>query len=219
MPLIVLCGIDGSGKKTQLDLLQERLAKEGKDVEVVDFPRYGEKSASLVEEYLNGKFGTAEEVGPYRASIFFAVDRYAASFQMKEWLEQGKVVLANRYVSASKGHQTAQIESEEERKNYLSWLDELEYGTFSIPKEDKVILLDLPPELSQQQVDKKGKRRYTEGRDIHEADAEHLRRAATAYLFVAKREGWSIVPVANEGNIRKREAIHGDIYEEVQKVL
>ena len=103
--LIVLCGTDGSGKATQAELLAERLKKEGHDVEVVDFPNYGEKSAALVEMYLNGDFGTAEEVGPYRASVFYAVDRYASSKKMKKWLDEGKIIVSNRYVSANIGHQ------------------------------------------------------------------------------------------------------------------
>ena len=79
---IVIDGTDGSGKATQTNLLVERLKKENYDVETIDFPQYGQKSAALVEEYLNGKFGTAEEVGPYIASIFYACDRYAASFKI-----------------------------------------------------------------------------------------------------------------------------------------
>jgi len=89
---IVIDGTDGSGKATQTELLVNRLKKEGFDVEVADFPQYGERSAVLVEDYLNGKFGSAKDVGPYRASIFFACDRYVASFKIKEWLEEGKIV-------------------------------------------------------------------------------------------------------------------------------
>ena len=86
--LIVIDGTDGSGKGTQFDLLLKRLQKEQVDVHTKDFPQYGKKSAGAVEEYLNGLYGTSEEVGPYRASILFAVDRYDASFEMKKWLEK-----------------------------------------------------------------------------------------------------------------------------------
>ena len=80
-------GTDGSGKGTQTQLLFDRLKQEGYNVEQISFPQYGERSATMVEDYLNGKFGTADEVGPYRASIFYAVDRYAASAKIKKWIE------------------------------------------------------------------------------------------------------------------------------------
>jgi len=112
--LIVIDGGDGSGKGTQFNLLLERLQKMDLDVQVKDFPQYGKKSAGAVEEYLNGVYGSPEDVGPYRASIFFAVDRYDASFEMREWLNSGAIVLCNRYVTANLGHQGGKIKDEEE---------------------------------------------------------------------------------------------------------
>ena len=156
--LIVICGTDGSGKGTQVELLYERLKKEGYPVKITDFPQYGNKSAGMVEEYLNGKFGSAEEVGPYRGSIFYACDRYAASFDMKKWLDKGGIIISNRYVSANKGHQMSKIKDVKERIKYLDWLDNLEYEIFGIPKEDMNFLLYVPPEVGQMLVDKKGKR-------------------------------------------------------------
>src|SRR3990167_7582875 len=96
--LIVIDGTDGSGKATQTNILVKRLKKKGYKVALADFPQYGQRSATLVEDYLNGKFGSAKEVGPYRSSIFFAVDRYAASFQIRAWLHEGYIVISNRYV-------------------------------------------------------------------------------------------------------------------------
>lgn len=138
---IVICGTDGSGKGTQVKLLADRLEKEGYKVKVTDFPQYGQPSAAMVSEYLNGKFGSAEEVGPYRGSIFYACDRYAASFEMKKWLNEGGIIVSNRYVSANKGHQLGKLKTKEERDKYLAWLDNLEYGIFGIPKEDVNFLL------------------------------------------------------------------------------
>jgi dTMP kinase len=103
--LIVIDGTDGSGKKTQIALLEKHLKEQGYEVEKIDFPQYGHKSAGLVEEYLNGDYGQANEVTPYQGSLFYALDRYAASFTMKKWLAEGKVVLCDRYVSANMGHQ------------------------------------------------------------------------------------------------------------------
>jgi dTMP kinase len=87
---IVIDGTDGSGKGTQTTLLVQRLQSEWHDVKMADFPRYGERSAMLVEDYLNGKFGTAQDVWAHRASVFFACDRYAASFEIRQWIDEGK---------------------------------------------------------------------------------------------------------------------------------
>ena len=103
--LIVIDGTDGSGKGTQTELLVERLKNEGHAVFMLDFPQYGERSAAMVEDYLNGKFGTADEVGPYKASIFYACDRFAAASEVKKRLARGEICISNRYVSANMGHQ------------------------------------------------------------------------------------------------------------------
>src|SRR4030042_2267814 len=133
---IVFEGLDGSGKSTQSKLLVNHFKKERHKTIKIDFPQYGTRVAGLVEEYLNGKYGGSEEVGPYRAAIFYACDRYDASFKIKKWLKEGKIVIANRYVTANMGHQGGKIANPLERKNYFSWLYELEYEIFNIPKPD-----------------------------------------------------------------------------------
>ena len=213
---IVICGTDGSGKATQVNLLAERLQNEGHKVKVTDFPRYGEPSAKLVEEYLNGKFGTADEVGPKVASIFYACDRYAASFDMKKWLDEGYIILSNRYTSANKGHQMGKIENQEEKDEFLKWLDDLEYGLFGIPKEHMNVLLFVPPHVGQQMVDRKNTRSYTEKkRDIHEANIDHLRKAADAYKYVAEKEDWTIIDCAPNDQLMSIEQIHEKLYDAV----
>jgi len=133
---IVLDGTDGCGKATQTKLLVDRLRKEGNSVFMLDFPQYGERSAALVEDYLNGKFGSAEEVGPYRASIFYACDRFAASREARSKIENGEICISNRYVSANMGHQSGKIANLEERDKFLAWLENLEYRIFGIPRPD-----------------------------------------------------------------------------------
>jgi len=218
---IVIDGTDGSGKATQTNLLVERLKKENYDVETIDFPQYGQKSAALVEEYLNGKFGTAEEVGPYIASIFYACDRYAASFKIKDWLNKNKIVISNRYVSANMGHQAGKIRSMKERDKFLEWLEDLEFNIFGIPKPDKNILLYMPPEMGQKLVEKKGYRAYVDGnkKDIHEEDINHLKNAAKAYLYVAKKYDWIVIDCAPENKLKAIEEIHNLIWEKVKEIL
>lgn len=219
--LIVIDGVDGSGKKTQTDILVRRLIKEGYKVEVADFPRYGERSAALVEDYLNGKFGNAKSVNPYVASIFYAVDRYAASFEIKKWLKQGKIVISNRYVSANMGHQCGKLKTKKDRDKFLSWLNNLEFGIFSLPKPDKNILLYVEPGLGQQLVDKKGHRDYIGGtkRDIHEADINHLRDAAKAYLYVGNKYKWDIIKCSSGAKMRHIEDISHEIWQKVKKII
>ena len=218
---IVIDGTDGSGKATQTELLVKKLEADGYDVVMADFPRYGERSAFLVEDYLNGKFGSAQEVGPYRGSIFFACDRYAASFQIKQWLDEGKIVVCNRYVSANMGHQTGKIKEIPEVEKFLARLDNLEYGIFQIPRPDATILLYMPVDIGQQLVDKKWSRAYVGGekRDIHEADLGHLSDAASAYLYVAKKYGRPVIQCAPDGNLRTREDIHEELYSLVTEIL
>lgn len=168
----------------------------------------------MVEEYLNGKYGSADDVGPYAASIFYAVDRFDASFKIRKWLKEGKIVISNRYISSNMGHQAGKIDDKKEREKYLKWLENLEFGIFGIPKPDLTILLYMPPGLGQKRVDKKGYRKYVNGnkRDIHEANLNHLEKAAKAYKYVAEKYKWSVI-----NGDRSIEEIHKDIYALVSK--
>lgn len=186
--LIVLDGIDGSGKGTQTELLFKRLRANGHEAVKIDFPQYGEKSAGLIENYLNGAYGKPDEVDPYVASFFYMLDRYDASFGMKEWLNDGKVIVADRYVAANLGHQGGKILDKDKRLAYYQWLDHYEYEVFKIPRPDLTIWLKIPPERAQELVDQKAARQYLPGiikRDGHEADLAHLERAHQAYEEMA----------------------------------
>lgn len=210
---IVIEGLDGSGKGTQVALLADYLKSKKKNFKVADFPQYENFSSAFVAKYLRGEYGSAEEVGPYRGSIFYALDRYDKSFDIKKWLKEGKIVISNRYVSANMGHQTGKIKGEKARDQFLEWLNNLEYKIFDIPKPDKTILLYVPPEIGQGLVDKKSARTYIKGRkrDIHEADIIHLKKAAEAYLYVAKKYKWTVIDCAPKGVMRSRESIHQEI--------
>ena len=219
---IVIDGTDGSGKATQTQMLVARLESLGLAVAMVDFPQYGEKSAGLVEKYLNGEYGEADEVGPYRASIFYACDRYDASFKIKKWLKEGKIVIANRYVTANMGHQGGKIANPLERKNYFSWLYELEYEIFNIPKPDLNIIFHVDAAVAQKLVDQKGHRDYVNGarRDLHEADINHLRRAEQVYLEIAKTfPDFTLIECTRDGQIMTRQEIHNLVWREVSRLI
>jgi dTMP kinase len=220
--LIVIDGTDGSGKATQTKLLVQRLKEAGFSVETADFPQYGKKSAGLVEEYLNGKYGSPEEVGPYLASIFYAVDRYDAGFQIKKWLSEGKIVISNRYVTANMGHQGGKIKNPEERQKYFSWLHELEYKLFGIPQPDLNIILHVPAETAQSLVDKKESREYIHSgkRDIHEADLNHLKNAEKVYLEIANSFP-NITPIecVEKNYLMAPEKINNLIWEKILELI
>lgn len=227
---IVIEGIDGSGKSTQTKILTERLKNEGYEVILVDFPQYGKRSAGLVEEYLTGKYGNAEEVGPYRASIFYACDRYDNSAQIKKWLEEGKIVVADRYIGSNIGHQGGKIIDKRERKRFLKWLYELEYGIFEIPKPDLAFVLRTPPSLSQSlsgkitDKEKRAKKKSFLGRrkrDLHEEDLNHLINTDRSYLEAAKEfpEDFKVIECSNKEKLLPPEIIHQKIWRIFKKIL
>ncbi|HBV58259.1 MAG TPA: thymidylate kinase [Candidatus Magasanikbacteria bacterium] len=216
---IMIDGIDGSGKSVQSQLLIDRLKKEGRSVEIISFPQYGQKSAGPVEEYLNGVYGTAEEVGPYRASILYAVDRFVAAFKIRKWLDDNKIVIANRYVASNMGHQGGKIKDPEARKKFFAWNDDLEYNIFRIPRPDLNIILHVPAGIAQTLVDKKGHREYLAGakRDIHEDDLHHLQNAEEAYLEIARTfPNFELVECVENGELLSIEAIHKKAWDVVR---
>ena len=220
--LIVIEGGDGSGKTTQFELLKEKLINDGHSVETVDFPQYGQPSAAMVEKYLNGDFGTAKEVGAYRASILYAADRYEASFRMKEWLNQGKIILANRYATSNMVHQSGKIKNLAERDKFLDWLDELEFKIFEIPRPDFVFFMNVSADISQGLALKKDGRHdnIKSKNDIHENDLDHLRDALEAGNYVAQKYNWEIVDCDDGGgNMRSIENIHAEVCQRVEKHL
>ncbi|QQG52573.1 MAG: dUTP diphosphatase [Candidatus Falkowbacteria bacterium] len=207
---IVIDGTDGSGKTTQLNLLKAKLEEEGYAVAVADFPQYNTKSAGLVEEYLSGKYGQADEVDPYKASIFYAVDRYDASQKIKQWLDEGKIVLANRYTSASLGHQGCKIDNPLERKVFFNWLYDLEYKIFEIPRPDLTLILQVEPEISFQLAQDRAREDWRgKTTDIHENNFEHLKKAEQVYVEIANTlPGFRLIKCTHNNQILSRESIH-----------
>ncbi len=227
---IVFEGLDGSGKSTQGKLLIEYLKREGYKVAKIDFPQYGKKSAGLVEEYLRGEYGTSKEVGPYRASIFYACDRYDASFKIRKWLREGRVVISDRYIASNIGHQGGKIKSKKERKKFIEWLYNLEYNIFGIPKPDIILVLKTSASLAKKMApritdeEKKKKRISYLGsrtRDIHEKDLKHLTQALNSYLEVAKKfpKDYKIIECLKNNKLLSSEIIHQKIIRIVKYVL
>ena len=222
-------GIDGSGKSTQSKLFRKYLEEKGLNVVEISFPQYGKKSAGLVEEYLSGKYGSSKDVGSYRASIFFACDRYDASFQIKKWLNENKIVIADRYISSNAGHQGGKMSDPKERTEFLTWLYDLEYGIFKIPRPDVVFILKTSSQIAKKMSgkvideDKKKKKASFLGnkkRDIHELNLEHLENALKSYLELAERfpDDFKVIECLENGKLLPIETIHQKILEEYNKL-
>jgi len=217
--LIAIEGTDGSGKTLQTKLLAKLLRQRGKKVEVISFPRYGQASAQLVAQYLNGGFGQSWEVSPYQASLFYAIDRFAAAKKIRQWLKQGRIVLANRYVFSNAAHQGGKIVSQSERFKYWRWLMDLEFGLLNVPQPDLTVLLHVSAGLAQRLVDKKSKRNYIKNgakRDIHEKDINHLKAAEQAYLQLAKKYSLKVVECERGGKLLKPEEISRKLYNKIK---
>lgn len=217
--LIVIEGLDGSGKSTQLELLPKGLKEKGIDCRTVSFPNYEDDSSALVKMYLSGQFGKKPgDVNAYAASSFYAVDRYAS--YKKDWgnyYNDGGVIVSGRYTTSNAVHQCSKL-PEEEWEAFLSWLYEFEYKKLGIPAPDKVIFLDMPTEVSQKLLDK----RYSADgghKDIHECDLEYLNKCRKAALFTADYSGWIKISCAKDGQPRSIEDIAADVLAEVMDII
>ena len=170
---IVLEGLDGAGKSTQVRMLREWFARRGTESEYIHFPRfdapvYGE----LVSRFLRGEFGSAEGVDPYLVALLFAGDRAEAAPQLREWLSQGKAVILDRYVYSNVGYQCAKLPRGGQRQRLARWILDLEFGHNAIPRPDLSLFLDVPFSFTEQKLTavREGEDRdYLQGADdIHD---------------------------------------------------
>ncbi|MBQ8264618.1 MAG: deoxynucleoside kinase [Oscillospiraceae bacterium] len=213
--LIVIEGIDGSGKSTQYRKLVERLENEGREFRKIVFPRYDKDSSALVREYLRGGFGTnPDDVNAYAASTFYAVDRFA-SFKTDwgEYYKKGGLVLSDRYTTSNACHQGSKVKGEE-RVKYLNWLYDFEFNLLGLPAPSLVIYLNIDIEVSRRQMEARQNATNTEA-DIHEKDFDYLASCLEAGRFAAKTYGWKIIDCVRDGEMRSIEDIHEEIYRAV----
>ena len=209
--LIVIEGLDGSGKSTQFELLYKRLSVGGRAIKKISFPDYGQPSSALVKMYLNGEFSSdPEAVNAYAASSFYAVDRYAS--YMRFWkieYENGTDILAARYTTSNCIYQMTKL-PKEEWDGYILWLEEFEYERLGLPRPDKVIFLDMPIEISQRLLS--GRYGGDESKkDIHESDVGFLEKCRQAAIFSAEKCGWVIINCSKDGEPLARDVINDEL--------
>ncbi len=203
--LIVIDGLDGSGKGTHAKRLVNNLLNCGQEVRAVSFPNYNDNSSALVKMYLQGEFGNnAGSVNPYAASTFYSVDR-VASF-IKDWkkdYDSGKIIVADRYTTSNIIHQTEKL-PRDKWNDFIDWLLDFEYNKLALPKPDVVLYLDMPVEISKELIMK----RYNgdeSKKDIHENDFEYLKRCREAALYAADRLGWTVLELSDGYNAYSKE--------------
>lgn len=217
--LIVIEGLDGSGKSTQLEILKNRLCDEGKSVRQIKLPNYEDKSCELVKMYLGGRFGTdPDSVNAYAASSFYAVDRYVSyNCYWKEDYLSGRIILADRYTTSNAYHQLTKV-GKDEYDSFLSWLEDYEYNKLGIPSPDCVIYLDMPIEASQKLMTG----RYNgneEKKDIYEINTDYLSQCRITADYSCKKLGWKRISCAEDGNIKSIEDISDEIYDFVKTII
>lgn len=218
---LFLCieGGDGSGKSTQHELLATRLEHEGRALHRVNFPRYGQPSAELVELYLHNEFGDATKLDPRLASLPYAIDRLAASDEIRAALKAGTMVLAGRFSASNMAHQGAKFSDRDKRKAFFRWVHDLEHGIMHIPEPDYHFVLHLPAAVALERVAKRDDGTATGKKiDGHETDLDYQQRAEQTYLDLAETfpERFGLIECMDGERARTPEEIHEEIWQKAQ---
>lgn len=220
--LFVIEGTDGSGKQTQVEKLEERFDKEGIQYKKVSFPNYDSPTSTLVKMYLAGEFGeNAQEISPYIASTFYAVDRYGTyQKELRSYYEAGEIIIADRYTTANMVHQAGKIKDDKEREKFLEWLCDLEFNKYGLPRPTKAFFLNMPPEYALKLMkNRENKITHKQEKDIHEKNKNHIIDSYQEACKIVDKYDWYNVKCVKEGEIRTIEDIHEEIYSELIKYL
>jgi len=215
---VVIDWIDWAGKSTQIKLIKENLEKLWKTVKVISYPRYNEQSSFMVQKYLNWDYW--RDVWAKQASIFYAIDRFDSSFDLKTDLDNYDYIITDRYVSGNMIHQAGKIQDIKERELFLEWLEDLEFNIFNIPKPDKVIFLNITPELSMKNTwarwwEDKDYITDWKKQDIHEDDKNHLINACNSANHVAKKYDWVKIDCEKDWSMKDINEINSEIMSEI----
>ena len=220
--IFVIEGTDGSGKQTQVEKLQARFEKDGINYKKISFPNYNSPTSTLVKMYLAGEFGeNAQEISPYIASTFYAVDRYGTyQKELKEYYENGGIIIADRYTTANMVHQAGKIADDIEREKFLEWLCDLEFNIYKLPKPTKAFFLNMPPEYALKLIENRANKiTHEQKKDIHERDKSHIINSYNEACKIVDKYNWYNVKCVENGEIRAIDDMHEEIYKEITKYL
>ena len=223
---IVLEGLDGAGKSTQIRMLRQLFADRGVESEYVHFPRFDSPVyGQLIARFLRGEFGGVQEVDPYLVALIFAGDRADAAPQIRQWLAEGKAVVLHRYVYSNVGFQCAKLPAGEERDRLADWIVNLEFGHNALPRPDLSLFLDVPfafTERKLSEVREGDDRDYLQGgQDIHEASLQLQQDVRSVYLAsAAKDPSLRVVDCSDaSGAMESPEGIFAKIRAELTPIL
>src|ERR1700739_1056043 len=219
--LIAIEGIDGSGKNTQARILEHVLTSRGYTVLATAFPQYESWFGTMVGKFLNGDFGALEHVDPHFSALLYAGDRLEAKPRLESALNNGKIVLVDRYVASNLAHQVARTPVDK-RSEFLRWIEHLEYSIYGLPREDLILYLRVPPSQAQKLVAQKAERNYTrKTHDIQEKSLHHLEDAAEMYDMFSRSKPWATIQCydANRNSLRLPEDIAAEMLGAVETAL
>lgn len=216
--IIVIEGTDGCGKGTQTKKLVESLETMGFSVYTKSFPNYNSPSSELVKMYLGGAFGaSANCLDAYSASSLYAVDRLATYLlEIKPAIEEGKIIVLDRYTTANMVHQCVKIDKPIEKMKFIRWAEDFEYGKLKLPRPTLTFFLDMPAEKSIELAHARGELKAGTSKDIHEADDNYLKKSYENGLWVADKLDWKLIRCVNKNNeLKTIDEIHNEIMEKV----
>jgi len=217
--LIVLEGIDGSGKSSQYRRICARMEKDKIAYNHIVFPRYDKESSALIRMYLGGHFGQKpSDVNPYAASTFYAVDRFAS--YRDDWgkiYEEGGIIISDRYTTSNAVHQGCKL-PDDELPGFFSWLADLEYNKMALPEPDLVIYLDVDIETSLRRMKQRQQGTNTKA-DIHERDVNYLERCLHTANMAAEHYGWKRIDFMKDGLEREADEKNEEIYSIILETL
>lgn len=217
--LVAIEGIDGAGKGTQARRLVDALAAAGCRTRLIGFPRYAETAfGRRIGAYLNGRYGSLDQVHPLLAALLYAGDRFESRDLLQQSLAECDVVVLDRYVASNIAHQAAKRHGSE-RDDLRAFIEQLEFGTYQLPRADLVILLDLPAESAQQLIAKKSQRNYTDrAADLQEENASYLESVRQMYLeLAAASPEWRRIDVLRDQELRSIDDVAAEILAVVER--
>lgn len=211
--MIVIDGVNASGKKTQVEMLVERLRSQGKKAFAVHFPAYGTPFGQMVARYLNGEFGSRGEVSFELASLLYAADRYNERGVIEGMLHEGAFVILDRYTQANLGYQTAELDGGEWKKA-VKWIEAVECR---LPQPNAVFFLDVQPKIAEKLLSQRQQKNPLTAKDIQESDRAYEHAVYKNYLRLAREKKWFVLNCVSKGQLKTREDIHKAVYAKLEE--